>query len=158
MSVSQWDFFKGSLISKNDLKIFKSTSIQLEALLLSSLVSWYTITRCSSYPIVCWVSRLKRKQEVKSLTLSTHFTCSLSSLRSPATQNFRAGVDFIYFRSMYIARVHNRRMHSCNKLEMWFLDLISGMTKGFILHRVSEGFLKIYFSFASWILSRVLFL
>ena len=64
---------------------------------------------------MCWVSRLNRKQEVKSLTLSTHFTWSLSSLRSPATQNFRAGVDFIYFRSMYIARVHNRRMHSCNK-------------------------------------------
>ena len=29
--------------------------------------------------------------------------------------NFRAGVDFIYFRSMYIARVHKRKMHLCNK-------------------------------------------
>ena len=45
----------------------------------------------STYPMVCWVSRLKRKQEVKPLMLSTQGMCSspLSSLRSPWVRTTR---------------------------------------------------------------------
>ena len=44
-----------------------------------------------THPIVCCVSRLKRKQEVKSWMLSTHLTCpagsELGSIRSPEGGN-----------------------------------------------------------------------
>ena len=41
---------------------------------------------CRTDPIVCWVSRLKRKHDVKSLILSTQYTWSsgMSWARSPA--------------------------------------------------------------------------
>ena len=40
--------------------------------------NWKTSIRrkLTCYPMVCWVSRLKRKQDVKSLMLSTHATWS----------------------------------------------------------------------------------
>ena len=64
--------------------------------MLCRLITMIAMEHCSvvalpPYPIVCWVSRLKRKHEVKSLMLSTHTTCSfgLSSTRSPWTKATR---------------------------------------------------------------------
>ena len=57
-----------------DVKRTWSISNYWDQSLICLLLRWWW-----RYPIVCWVSRLKRKQEVKSFRLSTH-TCSLSYL------------------------------------------------------------------------------
>ena len=48
----------------------------------------FVIIKKNLHPIVCWVSRLKRKQEVKSLMLSTHL-----GKEEEAGQNCHYGAD-----------------------------------------------------------------
>ena len=56
-----------------------------------SIIQLHSFQLWRTNPMVCWVSRLKRKQEVKPMMLSTQGMCSspLSSSRSPWVRTTR---------------------------------------------------------------------
>ena len=82
---------QSSTSDKLKVDVWATTPQKINYYSLLSMQMYCILNVQHTHPMVCCVSRLKRKQEVKSWMLSTHLTCpagsELASIRSPKGGN-----------------------------------------------------------------------